>query len=122
MWDAWAAYDPVAAGVFVREKTQAVDRAAARDEAISYAAYRVLSRRYADSVGGDESLSAFADLMDELCYPLDVVSVEGSSPASVGNRIAETILRATAEDGSNEANGYAPVDYEPVNPPLTVAE
>ena len=35
--------------------------AAARNEAISYAAYRVLSSRYIKAVGGDESLSEFDD-------------------------------------------------------------
>ena len=43
MWDAWAAYDPNASGYFVTEKHSASDVAAARDEAISYAAYRVLT-------------------------------------------------------------------------------
>lgn len=120
MWDAWAAYDPAAGGVFVTDKAQAADVAAARDEAISYAAYGVLSHRYVDSVGGDESLSAFADVMDALCYPLDPAAVSADSPAALGSRIAEAVLAATADDGSNEANGYAPVDYEPVNPPLVV--
>src|SRR6266436_303907 len=43
MWDAWAAYDATASGVIFKEKLH-VDRcdvAAARDEAISYSAYRV---------------------------------------------------------------------------------
>ena len=121
MWDAWAAYDPVATGVFVSEKHAAGDVAAARNEAISYAAYRVLTARYINAVGGNESLSQFADLMDSLCYPLAVTTTEGDSPAALGNRIGETILAAGDADGSNEAEGYAPVDYEPVNPPLTVA-
>lgn len=121
MWDAWAAYDPVARGVFVNEKRSAIDVAAARDEAISYAAYRVLTSRYINAVGGNESLSEFADLMDSLCYPLDVATTEGDTPAALGNRIAGTILAASADDGSNEPGGYAPVGYEPVNPPLVVA-
>ena len=121
MWDAWAAYDPVAAGLFVSEEHTAGDVAAARDEAISYAAYRVLSARYINSVGGDESLSSFADLMDALCYPLDVTTTEGDSPAALGNRIAEAVLAQARDDASNEADGYAPTDYEPVNEPLVVA-
>jgi hypothetical protein len=120
MWDAWAAYDPTASGVFVTEKLSADDVAAARGEAISYAAYRVLSSRYINAVGGDESLSAFADLMDVLCYPLDVTTTEGDSPAALGNRIAETVIAAGMDDGSNQAEGYAATDYEPVNPPLVV--
>ena len=121
MWDAWAAYDPVATGLFVTEKHTAGDVATARDEAISYAAYRVLSARYINAVGGDESLSSFADLMDALCYPLDVTATEGDSPAAFGNRIAETVLAVARDDASNEADGYAPTDYEPVNAPLVVA-
>ncbi|MDJ0962558.1 MAG: hypothetical protein QNJ88_18130, partial [Acidimicrobiia bacterium] len=45
MWDAWAAYDAVAAGYLVTEKHEADDVAAARDEAISYAAFRILEAR-----------------------------------------------------------------------------
>lgn len=121
MWDAWAAYDPTASGVFVTEKHRASNVAEAREEAMSYAAYRVLSSRYIKAVGGDESLSQFADTMDVLCYPLDVTTTTGDSPAAVGNRIAETIIAKGLEDGSNQANGYAAAGYEPVNPPLVVA-
>ncbi len=121
MWDAWAAYDPDASGVYVTEKASAPDTNAARDEAISYAAYRLLTARYISSVGGDESLSEFADLMDALCYPLDLTTTTGDRPAALGNRIAATIIEATREDGSNEAGGYAADDYRPINPPLTVA-
>ena len=45
IYDAWAAYDPVAVGYLHRESATAGDVAAARHEAISYAAYRVLSHR-----------------------------------------------------------------------------
>ena len=60
--------------------TRASDVAAARNEAISYAAYRVLAARFIKAVGGAESLSEFADVMDSLCYPLDVTTTEGDSP------------------------------------------
>jgi hypothetical protein len=121
MWDAWAAYDTTASGVFVKEKLTVSNVSAARNEAISYAAYRVLSSRYIKAVGGDESLSAFADIMDSLCYPLDVTTTEGDSPAALGNRIAAAITAAGMSDGSNQADGYAAADYKPVNPPLVVA-
>jgi hypothetical protein len=121
MWDAWAAYEPTASGVFSHEKAQAGDAEAARKEAMSYAAYRVLTERYIKSVGADKSLSQFADLMDAMCYPLDVTTTEGGSPAAVGNRIAAAVIAAGLADGSNEANGYRSTDYTPVNPPLVVA-
>jgi hypothetical protein len=122
MWDAWAAYDSTASGVFVKEKLTSSNVAAARNEAISYAAYRILSSRYIKSVGGEESLSQFANVMDGLCYPLDVTTTAGDSPAALGNRIAETVIAFGMTDGSNQANGYAPTDYRPVNDALVVAQ
>ena len=121
MWDAWAAYDPVASGYFVTEKLSAADRAAARAEAISYAAFRVLTERYAAAIGGPDSLAEFDATMASLCYPTDVVSTDGDSPAALGNRIAAAVIAAGLADGSNEANNYAAPDYVPVNKPLVVA-
>lgn len=43
MYDAWATFDDIGAGLFYTTKEQANNVEAARDEAISYAAYRVLS-------------------------------------------------------------------------------
>jgi hypothetical protein len=120
MWDAWATYDPTASGDLFTEKHTATDVAAARDETISYAAYRVLSARYIKAVGGSESLNEFDDVMDSLCYPLTTTTTDGNSPAAIGNRIAAAVLAYGKTDGSNEANGYAAPDYKPVNPPLVV--
>ena len=120
MWDAWATYDPTARGYLFTEKHQAGDVEAARREAMSYAAYRVLTSRYIKSVGGSESLSEFADVMETLCYPIDTATRDGESPAAIGNRIAELVLETTVADGSNETDGYAASDYQPVNGPLVV--
>jgi hypothetical protein len=122
MWDAWAAYDPTASGYFVHEKQTASDATAARNEAISYAAYRVLTERYIKAVGADKDLSEFDDLMDALCYPLDVTTTTGSSPAAVGNRIAQAAIAYGLADGSNQATGYNDPGYKPQNPPLVVAK
>jgi hypothetical protein len=120
MWDAWAAYDPDARGYFVDEKHDARDMAAARNEAISYAAYRVLEERYIDSVGAVDSITEFDELMEALCYPIDVAGSDGDSPAALGNRIAAAIIDFGMSDGSNEAEGYDDPGYQPVNPPLVV--
>ncbi len=120
MWDAWAAYDPDAIGVFVDEVQSASDVAAARDEAISYAAFRVLEARYIDSIGATDTIPEFDRLMDDLCYSIDVTTTEGDTPAALGNRIAAFILAAGMIDGSNEAEGYASPGFDPVNPPLVV--
>ena len=125
MWDAWAAYDPVAVGVFVDEDRidgdAAVEEvAAAREEAMSYAAYRILVERYLPSPGAETSVTRLDELMGELCYDISITTTDGDSPAAFGNRIAATVLAETIDDGSNEADGYAAADYEPVNPPLVV--
>jgi hypothetical protein len=122
MWDAWAAYDDDAQGYVVTEKHVVRDVEAARDEAISYAAYRVLEERYLTAVGASDTLPAFDALMDSLCFDPDVTTTDGDSPAAVGNRIAAAVIEQGLEDGSNEAGGYAAVDYAPVNPPLEVAQ
>ncbi|MGZ6315104.1 MAG: vanadium-dependent haloperoxidase [Candidatus Limnocylindrales bacterium] len=121
-WDAWAAYDSTASGYIDTEKASASDVPAARDEAISYAAYRVLTSRFIKAVGADESLSEFADVMDTLCYPIDVTTTDGGTPAAVGNRVAAAVLAYGLADGSNQAGGYADPDYKPVNAPLVVAK
>lgn len=122
MWDAWAAYDSTAAGVFFDEKHTSDDVEAARTEAISHAAYRILVERFLPSPGAEVSVTRLDDLMAALCYDIEFTDTEGDSPAAIGNRIARTILDATIDDGSNEANKYADPDYQSVNPPLVVAE
>jgi hypothetical protein len=120
MWDAWAAFDPVADGVFVDRKLTLDDPAAARDRAISYAAYRLLSHRYGAAVGAKESLAQFDALMASLCYPTDRTLTEGDSPTALGNSIAAEIIRQGFRDGSRERQGYVAKDYKPVNKPLMV--
>ncbi len=121
MFDAWASYDKDAVGVFVSEKHSARNVDDARNEAISYAAYRVLEARYLDSVGATTTIPALDALMGELCYPIDVTETVGDDPAALGNRIAKSIIEAGLADGSNEAEGYA-AEYQPVNEPLVVRE
>ncbi len=121
IYDAWAAYDAVAEGHFYSEKHSAFDANAARHEAISYAAYRVLSQRYSIAIDPESSQDIFDGLMDRLGYDQSITTTQGDTPAAVGNRIADQILTTALEDGANEANRYAdPTGYAPVNPPMVV--
>ncbi len=120
MWDAWAAFDPDARGVFVDEDFGGPGDVSDRDEAISYAAYRVLEARYLDSIGATETIPELDALMASLCLPIDVVATDDGTPAALGNHIAAVILEEGLSDGSNEADGYASPSYAPVNPPLIV--
>ncbi|REK09422.1 MAG: hypothetical protein DWQ37_18460 [Planctomycetota bacterium] len=121
MYDAWAAYDNVAQGQYFTEKHTSANVAAARQEAISYAAYRVLSERYTHAVNPVASQTRFDAVMDNLGYDKNYTSTVGNSPAAVGNRIAQHILSSTINDGSNEANGYVDnTGYQAVNTPMIV--
>jgi len=119
MWDAWAAFDPAASAVFVDESHTAADVTAAREEAMSHAAYTILVERYLPSPGAEEAVTRLDDLMDALCYDRAFTSTEGDDPAALGNRIAAEVLEFGRSDGANEADGYVS-DYVSVNPPLLV--
>jgi hypothetical protein len=122
MWDAWAAYDPNADGYFVTEKHAVEDIESSRDAAISYAAYRLLLNRYSIATGLESTFSELSETMTALCYRIDYVSTEGDSPAAFGNRIAATIIEATADDGSLESVRYVDDTYRPFNDPMVVSE
>jgi hypothetical protein len=127
MWDAWAAFDPTAIGVISTAKfrtsgLQGADVEAARREAISYAAYGVLTERFQNAVGAEDSLAEFDAVMADLCYPLEAVEVPREEAARLGDRIAKAVIDAGLADGSNEDGGYRDPGYAPLNKPLTVAK
>jgi hypothetical protein len=122
MWDAWAAYDPAADAYFVREKHEADDVEAAREAAMSYAAYRILLERYALAVGLEETFAELTATMESLCYRIDYTATEGDSPAALGNRIAAAAIAYGRKDGSLELRRYSDPEYTPGNAPLVVAE
>ena len=131
MYDAWAAYDDVST-TWLLGKTQAGydcrftppprprDRQLAREEAISFAAYRIVRHRFRNAPGAD----LIAELADRTMVELGFDSSETSaayqdgSPAALGNYIAECYLAYGLQDGANEANDYAARAYEAVNPPI----
>lgn len=125
MYDAWAAYDQTAVGYIHREDATANDLAAARHEAISYAAYRVLSYRFTTVrhpntplVNAQTAQSNFDAQLTNLGYQAGNTSTDGESPAAIGNRVAEAIITWTALDSSNEVGGYTDDTYTPVNEPM----
>jgi hypothetical protein len=122
MWDAWAAYDPTADGYVVDEQRSADDVRAAREAAISYAAYRILLHRYSLAAGLEQTFADLVATMQRLCYRIDYTSVDGDSPAALGNRIAAAVIAQGRTDGSLEAQRYADPDYRSVNAPLVVRE
>ena len=121
LYDAWATYDTVADGYVVTERHTAADPEAAREISLSYAAYRVLSHRYAKAVGGEISLACYGAFMDVLGLDPDDTHEDGDDPIAIGNRVGNVVIAAFAGDGANEANGYEDTtDYTAVNPPCVV--
>ncbi len=82
MWDAWAAYDPVAAQYFVDERATSDDVERDRAIAISFAAYRVLFHRYSPglAIGGQRSQASFDARMDALGLDRDLHLGRGRQP------------------------------------------
>jgi hypothetical protein len=120
-WDAWAAFDAVADAYLVPERLEADDIEEARREAISYAAYRVLSHRYRTAQGGAVSQACFDAFMHALGYDPDDTEDTGNGPRALGNRIGFGIIDAFENDGANEASDYAdPAAFFPDTPNLVV--
>ncbi|MGB1216222.1 MAG: MopE-related protein [Saprospiraceae bacterium] len=131
MYDAWAAYEPdidtYLLGKTVHGFTSPytpvgapTDIRAAREEALSYAVYRVLQHRFLYSPDAVVSLASYDDLMDDLGYDKTYTDTDytNNNPAALGNYIAEQVINYGLQDGSNEVNSYVNQYYAPVNNPL----
>ncbi len=121
MYDAWAAFEPVADGVFFHEKHLALDSEAARDEAVAYAGARVIRVRYANAVGGAASLAELDAEMRAMGYDPTFTGTVGDTPAAIGNRVAQVVLTSALADGANESANYADPTYTSLNAPLIVS-
>lgn len=121
MWDAWAAYDDHADQFLHHERATASDVQAAREEAISYASYRLLRWRFQTSPHVVEVYASLDAEMAKLGYDINFTSTEGDTPAALGNRIAQHMIDWGLQDGANEDLGYINLFYQPVNEPLIVA-
>jgi uncharacterized protein DUF6851 len=125
MYDAWAAYDATATQYIHDEKLSATDVEAARNEAISYAAYGLIKHRFVTGPAGvgpgrPETQIDLDFQMSSLGYDPSFSSLTGNSPAALGNRIAKSVIDHSLADGANETNNYAnPPGFAPVNAPLT---
>ena len=125
MWDAWVAYDVTGVAVpYIAEEeldlsifgSNEAAVLAVRNEAISYAAYRVLRSRFRLSPNVEITAPALTERFERLGYDPDNITVEGNSPAAVGNRIAAKVLAFGWSDGANERYVYRDqTGYKAVN-------
>jgi hypothetical protein len=131
MYDSWAAYDAVADPFLLGQTVAGYscpfdgiatpdDVKLAREEAISFASYRLMRHRFARSPRVELTNQYLDSLMVDLGYDASFTSTDYStgSPAALGNYIAQSLIAFGLQDGSNEANVYANRHYQPVNPPL----
>jgi hypothetical protein len=130
MYDAWAVYSDPATPYLAGGEVHGfacpmdgidtrVDLQVAREQAISFAAYRIIRHRFAQSPGATTTLGDLDALMARLGYDAADTSTDVTSgAAAVGNRIAECYIAYGLQDGANEANGYRNEHYLPVNAPI----
>ncbi len=131
MYDAWAAYDDVAKPYLLGETNNGytcpfdgvpvpADIEAAREEAISFATYRVLRHRFQYSPNAFFLLQTYNQYMNQLGYNTADTSTDYASgnPAALGNYIAYHVIQYGLQDGANETGFYENLYYEPFNAPL----
>lgn len=131
MYDAWAVYDEHSKPYFLDNTIDGyffewngvmmpADVEKAREEAISFAMYRILKHRFRRSKASINMFPLYDQYMASLGYNINFTGTDYStgSPAAVGNYIAQEIIAFGLQDGSNEAGNYGNLFYEPINPPL----
>lgn len=132
MYDAWAAYDASAErfllgktrgsytsvfnGVDIPSSSEAIE--VAREEAISFAVFRLLRHRFMTSPGAGLTIPDLNNRMDALGYDRSNTSTDyiNGGPAELGNYIAQQIINYGFTDGSNESANYGNLQYTPLNP------
>ncbi len=134
MYDAWAVYDTIAQTYLLGKTVNGYECEflgidppsnidSARNEALSYAAYRLLRHRFQFSPGAINSLPMFDTMMLDMGYDIFYTNQNYTTgnPAALGNYIAQCLINFGFQDGSNEQIGYNNIAYEEVNPPLVMA-
>ncbi|MFK7833922.1 MAG: FG-GAP-like repeat-containing protein [Winogradskyella sp.] len=133
MYDIWSVYNnesnpyligntvnDFSSSLEVFEPTEGIDDS--QNRAISYGMYRLLSHRFQNSPGAENSQEKFDLLMDKLGYDTSITSLyyEEGDAAAFGNYVAQTIIDYGLQDGSRESTGYDNAYYQPVNEPYTL--
>ncbi len=131
LYDAWAAYDEIAEPFLLGQTRGSFfcafdgvespsDIKAAREEAMSFSSYRLLTHRFGISPGMVTSKARFDSLFSALGYDNTIITVDytSGSPAALGNYIGQCLIEFGLQDGANEEGDYENLVYSPVNPPL----
>ena len=88
-----------------------------REEAYSFAAYRVLEHLFANNLP-EEHKDLFTACMRDLGYDPENSSENPNTAAGMGNLAARLVIECRKGDGSNEENDYVDfTGYKPANKP-----
>ena len=128
MFDVWSAYEDLSHQYFLGNTVHGfsfpltglptpVDSLDAQEEAMSFAAYRLILHRFSTAPGKDYIFSLAARLMQELGYDASITGInyQGGVPAEFGNYMADRVIAYGLQDQANEVNDYANTYYDPVN-------
>lgn len=131
MFDSWATFETSASPYLFGNEVQgficsaqsinhSIDISPLQEEAISYAAYRLIKHRFRFSPGVGFIYANIDNLMNELGFDRSIVELDYSSgsAAALGNAIANCYIDFGLQDGSNEEGLYENVAYQSINPPL----
>lgn len=118
MYEAWAAYDPIALGTQFAARLRRPDNErtlANKSQAISYAAYRALVDLF------PTEQARFRQQMRHLGYNPADLSIDPATPSGIGNVAAQAVLDFRHNDGSNQPGNLHPgayydyTKYKPIN-------
>ena len=128
MYDSWAIYDQVADPYLLGETvngftcpysamTPTSNLQEAREATLSYACYRLMRHRFANSPGAAISIPLMDSLMIVLGYDTAFVNQDYSdgSAEALGNHLAQNLIDYGLQDNSNEQANYANQFYQPAN-------
>ncbi|HET8646139.1 MAG TPA: haloperoxidase, partial [Vicinamibacteria bacterium] len=125
MFDAWAAYDPVAVGTRLGgtlRRPASEHTLANKERAVSYAAYRAL----VDLFPTQKTL--FDGVMAEMGFDPSDTSTDPATPTGIGNLVSAALLEFRHHDNSNQLGDLAPgpysdwTGYQPVNTPDQIVD
>ncbi|MDB9777209.1 T9SS type A sorting domain-containing protein [Polaribacter sp.] len=133
MYDAWAIFNNTAQPIFLGATfgdyyteyapiAIPIDKNEASKEIMSYAVFRLLTHRFANSPNAMETLASLETFFASLGYDKNNTSLDYSdgSYAALGNYMASKMISFGFQDGANEENAYENQFYEPVNNPLAL--
>lgn len=113
IFDAWAAYDPVAIATQLGDTLQqpvSDNTIFNKSEAISYAAYWTLVDLFPSQT------DLFNAIMNQLGYDPANTAPNSTTPSGIGYQSAQALLNDRHNDGSNQLEQYADTtDYKPAN-------